>query len=140
MNEARRRVFWHGTLLVLIGLATGGFLQSFANPRLGLSAHVGGIMNGTLIMVVGAAWRELVLSARVERALFWNLVGSGYLNWLGLLLAAAFGTTQTTPLLGDGVPAAAWQEAVVGLCLVSGAIGTLVAFAFLLYGLRRGAR
>ena len=140
MNEGRRRTLWHGTLLVLIGLATGGFLQRFANPRLGLSAHVGGVMNGTLIMVAGAAWNELTLSPMVARALFWCLVGSGYLNWLGLVLAAAYGTTRTTPLLGDGVPAAVWQEALVGFCLVSGAIGTLIAFGVVLYGLGRRSR
>jgi hydroxylaminobenzene mutase len=131
---------WHGTLLVLIGLATGGFLQRFANPRLGLSAHVGAVMNGTLIMVVGAAWTEIALSPAAARAVFWCLVGSGYLNWLGLVLAAAYGTTRTTPLLGDGVPAAAWQEGAVALCLVTGAIGTLIAFAFLLYGLGQRSR
>ena len=140
MNEAPRRVLWHGTLLVLIGLATGGFLQRFASPRLALSAHVGGVMNGTLIMVVGLAWSELALSAGIARVLFWCLVGSGYLNWVGLVVAAALGTTRTTPLLGDGVPAAAWEEALVGLCLVAGAIGTLGAVGIVLFGLRRGAR
>jgi hydroxylaminobenzene mutase len=137
MTDGRRRVLWHGTLLVLLGLATGGFLQSFANPRLALAAHVGGIMNGTLIMMAGAAWGELALSATLARGLYWSLAYSGYVNWLGLVLAAAFGTTSTTPLLGDGNPAQPWQEQLVAFCLVSGAVVTLIAFGLVLFGLRR---
>ena len=124
-------------MLVLLGLATGGVLQSFANPRLALAAHVGGLMNGTLVMVVGAAWDALVLSPGISRGLFWALVYSGYVNWLGLVLAATFATTLTTPLLGDGIPAERWQESLVAFCLVSGAVVTLVAFALVLFGLRR---
>jgi hydroxylaminobenzene mutase len=137
MADGRRRVLWHGTMLVLLGLATGGVLGSFASPRLGLAAHVGGIMNGTLVMVVGAVWSELVLSPRLAHVLFWSLVYSGYANWLGLVLAAAFGTTRTTPLLGDGQPALPWQEGLVAAALVSGAVVTLVAIGLVLAGLRR---
>jgi hydroxylaminobenzene mutase len=123
--------------MVLIGLGTGGFLGSFASPRLGLAAHVGGIMNGTLVMVVGAFWAELAISGRLAPVLFWSLLYSGYLNWLGLVLAAAFGTARTTSLLGDGQPGTPWQEGVVAFCLVSGAIVTLAAFTMILIGLRR---
>jgi hydroxylaminobenzene mutase len=137
MADAKRRVLWHGTMLVLLALATGGFLQSFANPRLALAAHVGGLMNGTLVMVVGAVWSELGLSSGLARGLFWSLVYSGYANWLGLVLAAGFGTALTTPLLGDGQAAAPWQEGFVAFCLVSGAVVTLAAFGIVLAGLRR---
>jgi hypothetical protein len=68
---------------------------------------------------------------------FWSLVGSGYANWLGLLLAASFGSTRTTPLLGDGTPALPWQETLVALFLVGGAVVTLVGVVLVLLGLRR---
>ena len=73
------------------------------------------------------------------RALLWSLVYSGYANWLGLVLAAAFGTARTTPLLGDGQPALPWQEGLVACALVSGAVVTLVAIGLVLAGLRRRA-
>lgn len=139
MTDAKRRVLWHGTAMVLLGLVSGAFLGSFANPRLALAAHVGGIMNGTLVMIIGAAWNELLLAPRSTRVLFWSLVYSGYVNWLGLVLAASFGTTRTTPLLGDGTPAAPWQEHLVAWCLVSGAVTTLAAMGLVLAGLRRRA-
>jgi (hydroxyamino)benzene mutase len=139
MTDGKRRALWHGTMLVLLGLATGGFLPSFDNPRLALAAHVGGIMNGMLIMLIGAVWNDLALSETLARGLFWSLVYSGYVNWLGLVLAAAFGTTSTTPLLGDGTAAEPWQEGLVAFCLVSGAVLTLGAVTIVLFGLHRRA-
>jgi hydroxylaminobenzene mutase len=137
MTDTKRRLLWHGTFMVLLGLATGGFLSSFANPRLALAGHVGGVMNGTLVMVIGAVWAEIALSAGLARLLFWSLVYSGYVNWVGLVLAAGFGTTLTTPLLGDGRPGQPWQENLVAFCLVSGAIVTLAGIGLVLVGLRR---
>jgi len=137
MSDGKRRLLWHGTLLVLLGLATGGILPSFASPRLGLAAHVGGIMNGTLLLAIGAAWSELRAAPAISRVTFWSLVGSGYANWLGLLLAACFGSTLTTPLLGDGTPALPWQETLVAFFLVGGAVVTLAGVVLVLLGLRR---
>jgi hydroxylaminobenzene mutase len=137
MTDGKRRLLWHGTLLALLGLATGGVLQSFANPRLGLAAHTGGVMNGTILLAIGAAWAELRLRPASARAAFWALVVSGYANWFGLVLAAGFGTTLTTPLLGDGTPALPWQENLVALFLVGGAIVTLTGVVLVLLGFRR---
>ena len=136
MTDAKRRLFWHGTLLVLIALLTGAFIQSYTNPRLGLSAHVGGVMNGTLVIVIGAVWDHLVLSPRTAAALFWSFVYSGYANWAGLFLAAVFGTSRTTPMLGAGHVGAAWQEAVVAFFLVTGAVVILLGCVLALAGLR----
>jgi hypothetical protein len=56
MPDAKRRVLWHGTLMVLFGLATWGILQSFANPRLALAAHVGR-------RSTGPPWQEKLVAA-----------------------------------------------------------------------------
>ena len=136
MDDPRRRLLWHGTFLVLVALLTGAFLPAYTTPRLGLSAHVGGVMNGTLIAVVGLLWRDLVLAPRAGQALFWAAVYSGYANWSGLLLAAVFGTSRSTPLLGAGHVGTPWQENLVAFCLVSGAIVILIAVVLVLAGLR----
>jgi len=47
---------WHGMLLFLLGLITGLLEQRFANVRMGLSAHLEGVMNGILLLALGAAW------------------------------------------------------------------------------------
>jgi hypothetical protein len=40
----------------LIGLLTGFAETHFANMRMGLAAHLEGVMNGTFPVALGAAW------------------------------------------------------------------------------------
>jgi hydroxylaminobenzene mutase len=136
MLDAKRRLVWHWIVIVLLALVGGAFVQSLANPRLGLSAHVGGVMNGTLVAVIGAVWAEFALSPGAARVLFWSALYSGYVNWAGLLLAAIFGTSRSTPMLGAGHVGTPWQEALVNFCLTSGAVVIIVALILVLAGLR----
>jgi len=45
-----RRLMWHGMFLFLLGLVTGLLEQRFRNMRMGLSAHLEGLMNGTFLI------------------------------------------------------------------------------------------
>ena len=62
MKTQKRRLMWHGMLLFLLGLITGLLEQRFTNVRMGLSEHLEGVMNGILLLALGAAWNELRLS------------------------------------------------------------------------------
>ena len=42
-------------LLFLLGLITGLVVQQLENPRMGLAAHLEGLMNGTFLLALGAA-------------------------------------------------------------------------------------
>jgi hypothetical protein len=66
MEEAKRRLLWHGMLLFLLGLLTGFVEQKFNNPRMGLAAHLEGVMNGIFLVALGAAWTEVRLSSRLN--------------------------------------------------------------------------
>src|ERR1044072_9845863 len=90
--------FWHGMLLVLLGLLFGMVVQVVANPRIGLSAHTGTLMNGILLIAMGAFWAQLTLSAQLETVAYWLLVDGSYLNCVSLFLAGIFGTTRPAPL------------------------------------------
>jgi hydroxylaminobenzene mutase len=48
--------------LFLIGLLTSFAEQRFANVRMGLAAHLEGVMNGTFLVALGAVWTEVRLS------------------------------------------------------------------------------
>ena len=61
MKTQKRRLMWHGMLLFLLGLITGLLEQRFTNVRMGLSAHLEGVMNGILLLALGAAWNEVRL-------------------------------------------------------------------------------
>ena len=56
--EYRRRLLFHGIALFLLGLLTGLAEQHFANVRMGLAAHLEGVMNGIFLLAVGAVWSE----------------------------------------------------------------------------------
>jgi hypothetical protein len=53
MEIVHRRLMWHGMFLFLLGLVTGLVEQRFANVRMGLSAHLEGVMNGILLLALG---------------------------------------------------------------------------------------
>jgi len=54
MVDAKRRLLWNGMFLFLLGLLTGFIEPKFSNPRMGLAAHLEGVMNGTLIVSMQA--------------------------------------------------------------------------------------
>src|SRR5512147_1881957 len=51
-TELGRRLIWHGVLLFFLGLVGGMFVYSMANPRMGLTAHVGAVTNGTYLIAL----------------------------------------------------------------------------------------
>ena len=57
--ETNRRLMWHGMFSFLLGLVTGLLEQRFANMRMGLAAHLEGVMNGTFLIALGAIWTEV---------------------------------------------------------------------------------
>ena len=138
-HEARRRLLWHGIAIVFLSLVEGGLVPAFTNPRMAVAAHVGGITTGTLTAVVGLLWGDLRLEQGALRTLFRLTVFQAWTQTAGLVLAAAFGTSRTTPLAGAGFTGAAWEEGVVGILLVTGALAILACCVMVLYGLRRPA-
>lgn len=139
MNDIRRRLAWHGMLLFLLGLLTGLAGAHFSNPRMGLSAHLEGVMNGILLLAVAGAWPLVRLPPFATRAAVGLLLYGAYANWLVTTLAAVFGTGAMTPLAGAGRSAAPWQEAVVSAGFASVALAIIAASGLLLAGLRARA-
>lgn len=140
MEDTRRSFLWHGVFLVLVGLLTGMIVPVLRNPRMALSAHVGGVLNGMLLVLVGLIWRELRLSAAQGLVVFWAALYAMYGIWGFTLLGAAFGTSRANPIAGAGFEALPWQEMLVAGGLTSGAIASLAAVGLVLYGLRNAPR
>ena len=137
-----RRMCWFGVLLILLGLATGAFIPLFDNARQGLSAHnTAGVQNGMLLTVLGLLWRHLRLASRLERVAALASVFSLYTIWIALVLAAAFGTSRSTPIAGAGHQGEVWQETLVSTLFGAGSVALIVAILGVLWGLRpaRGA-
>jgi (hydroxyamino)benzene mutase len=139
MEDTKRRLLWHGMFLFLLGLLTGFVEQKFHNPRMGLAAHLEGVMNGTFLVALGAVWTEVRLSPRPKAAAYWSALYGTYANWAVTTLAAIFGTAAMSPITGAGHSAQPWQEGVVTLGFMSVGIVIVACSILVLSGLRRTA-
>jgi (hydroxyamino)benzene mutase len=140
IDDRSRRLLWHGILLFLLGLVTGFAIPFLANPRMGLSAHLQGVLNGMFLVVAGLAWDRLALTGAGGRIAFWSLLYGTYANWGATTLAAVWGTGTMTPLAAPGMEGQGWQERIVNLCLVSLSVSMVVACTYMLVALGRGGR
>src|ERR1700690_621504 len=98
MNDTNRRLMFHGMCLFLLGLMTGFFETHFANVRMGLAAHLEGVMNGTFLIALGAAWNEVRLPAKAKAIAYWSALYGTYANWVITTLAAVLGTAALSPI------------------------------------------
>jgi hypothetical protein len=57
-----------GMVLFLFALLVGLAVPRFAVPRLGLSTHLLGLMQGTFLLAAGSLWPKLTLTRAVSRA------------------------------------------------------------------------
>jgi hydroxylaminobenzene mutase len=139
VEDSKRRLMWHGMFLFLLGLLTGLAEQHFSNPRMGLAAHLEGVMNGTFLVALGAIWVEVRLSARLKTGAYWSALYGTYVNWAVTTLAAVFGAASLSPITGAGYSALPWQETVVTVGFMTVGIAMIAASVLVLSGLRRAA-
>jgi (hydroxyamino)benzene mutase len=139
MEGTKRRLLWHGMFLFVLGLFTGFLELKFANPRMGLAAHLEGVMNGTFLVAVGAIWAEVKLSRQLEATAYWGVLYGTYANWGVTTLAAIFGTGAMSPITGAGHLGQPWQEQLVTLGFMSVGIAIVASSILILWGLRRAA-
>jgi len=132
-------LIWHGMFLFLLGLLTGFVETKFANTRMGLAAHLEGVMNGTFLIALGAVWAEVRLNAKLKGAAYWSALYGTYLNWALTALGAAWGIGSLSPITGAGHHALPWQETFITAALMSVGVAIVGSAVLVLWGLRRGA-
>lgn len=137
MERTGRRLMFHGMCLFVLGLLVGFAEQHFANIRMGLAAHLEGVMNGIFLLVLGAIWEHVRLSPTASTIAFWTVLYGTYVNWMVTSLAAIFGTAALSPITGAGHSGKPWQETVVMGGFMSVGIAILLASCLVLWGLRK---
>lgn len=135
-NTSARSLMWHGMFLFLLGLLVGLAEAHLANPRMGLAAHLEGLMNGTFLIALGAIWSHVYLSSNQALLAYWTALYGAYANLITTTFAAIVGASSLSPITGAGHSASGWQEALVTAGFLSVGIATLVASALILWGLR----
>jgi (hydroxyamino)benzene mutase len=139
MEGTNRRLMWHGMFLFLLGLFTGFAEKHFANMRMGLAAHLEGVMNGIFLVALGAVWTDVRLMPRAKTIAYWTALFGTYGNWLVTTLAAAFGTAALSPITGAGHSGESWQESLVTVGFLTVGVTIIASSVLVLWGLRSKA-
>ena len=137
--DRQRSIIWHGFFLFLIGLLTGLAESHVTNPRMGLAAHLEGLMNGIFLIALGAVWKHVRLSPQLSTGAYWSALYGTYANWMTTFFAAVIGTNSLSPITGAGHFGLPWQEALVTASFVAVGIAMLATSMLVLWGLRRSA-
>jgi len=135
--RTKHRLLWHGILIFTFGLLAGAAVPVVVNPRMGVAAHVGGVMSGMFLLLVGLIWEGIKLPRTAARTTFWLFLYASHTGWLGQFLAAVFGTSRATPIGGAGFQGAPWQENLVYFVTGSFSIAIFLACMLALWGLRK---
>jgi hydroxylaminobenzene mutase len=132
------RLLQLGVLLFLFGLLTGFAIPALANPRMGLSSHLEGVLNGMFLLALGLIWPRLRLGRAASALTFWLAVYGTFANWAATLLAAAWGAGRAMPIAAGAHQGTATQEAVVMGLLFSLSLAVIAVCGLVLWGLRGG--
>ncbi len=127
-----------GLFLFLLGLLTGLAVPILKNPRMGVASHLQGMTNGPFLVLVGLLWPHLHLSHTWEIVAVALLVYGTYANWLATQLGSLWGAGHRfAPGATGEHRAAATQERIVDLLLITLAPAMVVATVLLIVGVLR---
>ena len=87
-----------GILLFLFGLVIALFIPLMTNPRMGLSAHLEGTLNGIFLVILGLLWNKLLLKDNWLKALFWLTIYGSFANFVAVSVAAITGAGKMMPI------------------------------------------
>jgi hydroxylaminobenzene mutase len=131
------RLLQAGLLLFLFALLVGLVVPTFAVPRLGLSTHLLGIMQGLFLMVMGLLWPRLRVPRALARVGLFLAVYGCFVAWIANLSAAIWGVGNSMlPIAAGRAHGSSLQEGVIGVALRSAAVSLIAATALILWGLR----
>lgn len=130
------RLLFLGMLLFLIGLVFALFIPVMANPRMGLSAHLEGVLNGLFLLLLGLIWHKLTLSEKTLSYIFWLTVYGSFANFLAVSMAAITGAGKMMPIAG-GKEGTTVIEGIISFLLISLALAMILVCTMVLTGLYR---
>lgn len=140
-SQIGHKLIKHGITLFLLGLLTGFVIPAMQNPRMGLSSHLEGVMNGMFLVLLGLIWHKLHLSNGALKSGYILSLFGAYTNWVTTLLAGLWGAgAELMPIAGGAYQGAAWQEVLIKIGLGSLSLAMVVVCILVLWGLRMNTR
>lgn len=132
-----QRLLRVGILLFLAALFVGLAVPRFAVPRLGLSAHLLGLTQGTFLLVAGSLWPQLKLTRAVSRAGSYLAVYGCIAAWTANLLGALWGAGNSMlPMAAGQARGSVVQERIIATGLGTAAFSLIAMAMIVLWGLR----
>jgi hydroxylaminobenzene mutase len=139
-NQQADKLIFYGVILFLIGLIIGLLVPIFANPRMGVSSHIEGVLNGIFLIVLGLIWNKVDLSNKWLKITFWLAVYGTFANCFGILIAAIFNAGKMLGIVANGQEGTPVVEGIVTFSLLSLSFAMLVVCVTILIGLRRNMK
>ncbi len=124
-----------GVALFFGGLISGLVIPKLAIPRLGLTSHLEGTMNGMFLILAGLIWTRLNLGPIWLHVAFWTLVYGTWANWGATLLSGIWGTGKSTPIASAGHTGKPAQESIISGMLTLVGVTDLIAVTIIFIGL-----
>ncbi|MBZ0184069.1 MAG: hydrogenase [Melioribacteraceae bacterium] len=132
-----RKLVRLGLILFLLGLVTGLLIPVLENPRMGLSSHLEGTLNGMLLILFGLIWEKLNLTEKLLTWSFWLALIGTFTNWFTTLLAAAWGAgAEMMPIAGGDYTGSEIQEIIIKTGLVVLTLAILSVSVILVVGMK----
>jgi hydroxylaminobenzene mutase len=138
MRKQADNLLFAGFFLFLLGLITGLIVPAFASPRLGVSSHIEGVLNGIFLIALALVWHKLALSDRLLKTTYWLALYGTFANWFALLFAAVFNAGKMLGVMAGGTEGSPFPEAVVAFLLITLSIAMVIISVLVLVGLKRG--
>jgi hydroxylaminobenzene mutase len=137
MRRDGHRLLQAGGLLFLLALLVGLAVPTFAVPRLALSTHLLGLMQGTFLLAIGQLWPRLRLTRRSSKIGYLLAIGGSAAAWTANLLGAVGGAGNTMlPMAAGAARGSALREGTIQALLVFSALSLISAAVLILWGLR----
>lgn len=141
MAQHERRLLQLGVALLLLGLLTGLAIPSLAVPRLGLTAHIEGVLGGPLLILLGLLWPRLRLGEQVSGVACALAVYALFMGWLMPLLGGVWGAGNTMlPIAAGAARGTPLQESIIAAGLITSAVAIVALCLVVLWGLRAPGR
>ncbi|GMU94880.1 MAG: hydrogenase [Ignavibacterium album] len=115
------------------------FIPMLANPRMGLTAHLEGVMNGMFLAILGIIWNKLVISDKWLSITFWLTLYGSFANFSAVIIAAITGAGKLMPMAG-GKEGTALIEGLISFLLITLALAMIFICIVVLTGLYRNLR
>ena len=141
MAQQSHRLLQLGAMLLLVALLIGVAIPALAVPRLGVAAHVNGLIGALFLVVFGLVWPRLQLGTSILTLAFWLAVYTFLLATLLPLLGGICSAGGSMfPVAGVEARGSAVLEGVISIGLATSALTGIAFSTLLVLGLRGRAR